>query len=448
MTGFKKSKVSRLFTVCTSIMLIGGLLAGCVPTEKKPAKDGNAAAGSDEQVELRFAWWGSQGRHDRTLKMIEKFEELHPNIKVKPEYTSFDGYWEKLSTQIAGNNEPDIMQMSISYIKEYSDRGVLTDLTPYVGKELQTVDLNQDVLSKQGTVNGKLTGVPISDNASVLIYNKEMYQQAGVEPPGMDITWDEYFAKAREVKAKLGDNVHGSFDMSISLEAFMYYVFSSGGAMYQDNRLGYDDQLLKEWLTMWDDARKEGIVPPAAVTASQMPIGNADPNRDALMKGSVPIVGPLFIAMFPAYENVMKEKVDMIPYPKAKLSGSAILPAMFLSASAKSEHPKETAIFLDFFINSKEAADILEMERGMPENKKILEHLKPGFTERDQKMVSMLEQITSNKPNQYDGGPKGTGEVTKLFEQIMQKVQFEKATIDEAVAEFRKEANKVYEKNN
>lgn len=48
----------------------------------------------------------------------------------------------------------------------------------------------------------------------------------------------------------------------------------------------------------------------------------------------------------------------------------------------------------------------------------------------------------------YDGGPKGTGEVSKLFEQTVQKQQFGKLTIDEAVAEFRKEADKVFEKNN
>jgi multiple sugar transport system substrate-binding protein len=63
-------------------------------------------------------------------------------------------------------------------------------------------------------------------------------------------------------------------------------------------------------------------------------------------------------------------------------------------------------------------------------------------------MMNMLEHVTGNKPGMYDGGPKGAGEVTKLFEQTVQKLQFGKASIDDVVAEFRKEADKIFEKNN
>lgn len=438
--GLKGRKLMKAGLASTVIM---GLLAGCVPTEKK-----NVSEAQQKSIELRFSWWGSQGRHDRTLKLIDKFQQLHPNIKIKPEYTSFDGYWEKLSTQVAANNAPDVMQMSILYIKEYSERGVLGDFSPYLDKELHIDDLNKDVLKNQGTINNKLTGLPVSDNASVMIYNKEMYKQAGIEPPKMDMTWKEYFDKAREIKSKLGDNVFGSFDMSTSLEAFMYYCFSVGDTLYKNNRLGYNEQTMKNWLKMWDDVRKEGIVPPATLTASFLPLSNADPNKDALMKGVVPIIGPQFTATFPAYENVMKDKIDMVAYPKDKQTGSVLETAMFLSASAKSKYPKEAAIFIDFFLNSKEAADILETDRGLPENKKMLEYLTPKFAERDKKMVNMLQHVASIQPSWYDAGPKGAGEVTKLFEQVVQKQQFGKTSIDEAAAEFRKEADKIFQKNN
>lgn len=449
----QKRLLSRLTPVLIAVPLVAGLLSGCVPTQSKPTASGTSkeeAASKDapQNVELRFSWWGSQGRHDRTLKAIDKFQQLHPNIKIKPEFSSWDGYWEKLSTQVAASNAPDIMQMSILYINEYSDRGVLGDLTPFVGKELKTDALNNDVLKNQGTVKDKLTGIPVSDNASVMIYNKEIYKQAGVEPPKMDMTWKEFFDKAREVKGKLGGNVYGAFDMSSSLEGFMYYLFSVGDSMYKNNKVGYNDQNLKNWLKMWDDARKEGLVPPANVTSSFLPLGNADPNKDALMKGSVAIMGPTWTGTFPAYENVMKDKADMVAYPKDQKTGSVLETAMFLTTSAKTKHPKETAMFIDFFLNSKEAADVLETERGLPENKQIREYLSPKFNDRDKKMVSMLEHVSSIQPAWYDAGPKGAGEVTKIFEQIVQKQQFGKSSIDEAAAEFRKEADKIFEKNN
>lgn len=456
----RRTKLSKWCSLALPMALITGLIAGCGAggnTEVSPSSSAVESAGasgagtevsSGDKVELRFSWWGSQGRHDRTIKAIEKFEELHPNIKVKSEYSSWDGYWEKLSTQVAANNEPDVMQMSVLYIKEYSERSILADLNPFAGKELGVADLNADILANQGTVGGKLAGIPMADNASVLLINKGIFQQAGVELPKLDSTWEEIFESARQLKTKLGGNAYGVFDSAPSLEAFMYYLFSEGDKLYDGNKLGYQDDNLKKWLQMWEDARKEGLAPPANLTASFLPLSNADPNKDALLKGSVAIMGPTWIATLPAYENIMKDNVDMISYPRGQKTGSVLQTSMFLSASARSKHPKEAAMLIDFLVNTEEAADLLETERGLPENKKVREYLSPKFTDRDKKMIAMLEHVSGIEPAWYDPGPKGAGEVTKLFEQIVQKQQFGQATIDQAVAEFRSQADKVFEKNN
>jgi multiple sugar transport system substrate-binding protein len=87
------------------------------------------------------------------------------------------------------------------------------------------------------------------------------------------------------------------------------------------------------------------------------------------------------------------------------------------------------------------------MERGIPENKKIRELLAPKFSERDKKMIGMMEYVSTIKPSWYDAGPKGASEVNTLFQQMVQKQQFGKASIDSVVADFRKEANKIFEKN-
>lgn len=451
--GFK-----RLMSL-VSVLLIVALLAACGSSNqgsnvksnsssKGEASSNGGEISGEEQVEIRFAWWGSQGRHDRTLKALELFEQKYPHIKVVPEYSSWDGYWEKLSTQVAARNAPDVMQMSILYIKEYSEREVLGDMNPYVGTQLSIDNLNPDVVANQGTVGGKLTGIPAADNASILLINKEMFNQAGVELPAVDSTWDELFEKSRELKAALGDGMYGVFDASSSLEAFMYYLFSKEDTLYQGNELGYSDDNFRAWLEMWEEARAEGLATAANVTAAALPLSNADPNKDALLKGQVAIYGPTWVASFPAYENVMTENVDMIAYPRVDRTGSVLQTAMFFSTAAQSKHPEEAALLIDFLVNSEEAADVLETERGLPENKTIRAYLEPKYTERDKKMISMLEHVTGSEPSMYDAGPKGAGEVTSLFEQVVQKHQFGVATIDEVIQEFRVEGNKIFAKNN
>src|SRR5690554_6323798 len=87
-----------------------------------------------EEVTLRMAWWGSQDRHDRTLKVIRMFEEENPGINIEPEFLGFDGYWEKMAAQVAGGNLPDIWQHGYGLITRYIDRGLLMDLSEYVEK--------------------------------------------------------------------------------------------------------------------------------------------------------------------------------------------------------------------------------------------------------------------------------------------------------------------------
>ena len=63
-------------------------------------------------------------------------------------------------------------------------------------------------------------------------------------------------------------------------------------------------------------------------------------------------------------------------------------PSMFWSASAKTEHPAEVALFLDFLANSEEAADLLLTERGVPANEKIREYITPELNEVNQEVVT------------------------------------------------------------
>ena len=78
---------------------------------------------AQEQVELRFSWWGGSGRHTATFDAIKLFEEKHPNIKVRAEYSGWDGFLTRLTTQIAGGTEPDIMQLNWSWLDAFSSRG-------------------------------------------------------------------------------------------------------------------------------------------------------------------------------------------------------------------------------------------------------------------------------------------------------------------------------------
>ena len=81
---------------------------------------------------LRFAWWGGAGRHEATLKAARLFEQRNPGVKIKAEYMGFNGYLERLTAQIAGRSEPDVMQINWAWLAMFSKRGNgFTDLNAY-----------------------------------------------------------------------------------------------------------------------------------------------------------------------------------------------------------------------------------------------------------------------------------------------------------------------------
>ena len=143
-----------------------------------------------QDVDLRMSWWGGNGRHQVTLKALEAFHQQYPDINVKAEYTGWDGHLSRLTTQIAGGTEPDVMQTNWNWLPIFSKNGDgfydlntlkdEIDLSQFDAKELQST-----------TVNGKLNGIPISVTARVFYFNDEAWKKAGIPFPK---TWDELMA--------------------------------------------------------------------------------------------------------------------------------------------------------------------------------------------------------------------------------------------------------------
>ena len=80
-------------------------------TEAPKESGQKAEASSGEKVTIRFSWWGSDTRHEATLKVMDMYMEKHPNVTIEGEYGAFDSFYQKLQTQLGGGTEPDIISV-------------------------------------------------------------------------------------------------------------------------------------------------------------------------------------------------------------------------------------------------------------------------------------------------------------------------------------------------
>ena len=85
--------------------------------DQEKTQDAQTASGD---VNLSIMWWGSDARHEATQAVLDLYT-AQTGIAFTPEYTGWDGYWQKLPVLAASNSMTDVLQMDAAYIHQYVD---------------------------------------------------------------------------------------------------------------------------------------------------------------------------------------------------------------------------------------------------------------------------------------------------------------------------------------
>ncbi|NLL48146.1 MAG: sugar ABC transporter substrate-binding protein [Firmicutes bacterium] len=161
----------------------------------------------EEKVVLKYMTWvNALGAEWIQEDFIEPFQELYPHIEIQHENVPFAEYWRKLMTTYAAGDPPDLMHMSIGYIYDYADRGILLNLEPYFNRDLDLEDYFEEPMKAvryPDMETGDLYAMPYSFVMSILHYNKDMFDAAGVAYPTDDWTWDDLLEAAKALTKDL-----------------------------------------------------------------------------------------------------------------------------------------------------------------------------------------------------------------------------------------------------
>ncbi|MBD2846539.1 carbohydrate ABC transporter substrate-binding protein [Paenibacillus sp. IB182496] len=399
---------------------------------------------SNETVNLRMVWWGNKEVHDRTQKVVELFEEAHPNIKVSTEFTGWGGYWDKLATQAAGQNLPDVVNMDLQYFAEYTNRGLLADLTPFTEQGILNFDDVDPALLEGGMVDGKLYAVSQGTNSYAMTYDPAMLEEAGVADFGPGYTWEQLGAIGEQVKAHYGSGTYVTVPQD--LPAFGFYLRQHGAWIYNEagDGLGYEgDQYLIDFLTMVDELRKADLTPPPDVVNSVQGL------EDQLIVHKKSPFQPLTSNEFVAIAQAADRPLELTIFPSLEGGepGQYLRPGQFYAVSANSEHPEEAAMLVDFFTNSEAAHEVLMGIYGVPISSKILSHITPLVDENTRKTFDYIELAKDYAGPMSPPDPKRQGEVVTAYESIQEEVSFGVTTPEEGAKRFRAEAEAVLSRN-
>ncbi|ULL16314.1 extracellular solute-binding protein [Paenibacillus sp. H1-7] len=433
----------------TSVVIASLLLAistaGCsslgVKEEAQPSANsagtGAGAAVGGKPVKLRIMWWGSQARHDATLKILDLYTKKNPNVTFETQYQGFDGYLDKLTTQAAAKNAPDIIQMDAAWLADWNGRGQLADLSS--GINIKDID---PTLVDTGKYQGKLTAVPLGNNAWGMIYDKAALEKLGVAAPKDGYTWDDFFKLVEEIKPKLGKGQYVIKDGTTDTTQYAAFQLSKGKGwpVTVDGKFNYDKETWLEWTKKFAQLRKAGVVPPPDV---QLADKDLDPTADMLINGNLLFKG-LHAAQVSAYDALKPGAIGVAAMPKAAQGGGWLKATFYFSISQDSAYKEESKKFIDWFINDAEAGEIGGTTRGVPITNKIVSLLQPKFNLGDKLTVEMINKTAVNSQVFNPGAP-GWTDFAKDEKDIRERLMFEKITPEQAYDELVK-AGKKYEK--
>ena len=349
-------KTTKIFSFIAALLAMLMVLCACGAASGTPSATQAASQSADTQpaaatekaadpVTITYCNFNSSGGNEETLaKMVEAFEASHPDIKVDVETIGYDDYFTQMQTRVAGGTAPDCYELNIENFAAYANKGLLAEISGVDVSGLNDTALNAFC------VNGKQYGLPESFSNVVLIYNKDLFDQAGVAYPTNDWTQDDVQAAAEAIRA-LGDDIYGIWQ-PITYNEFFKVVAQYGGALLNADKTQFtinSPENLKAAQTLVDRVLVSNVQPNAAQQG-----GMGD--WDMFMSGRLGMI-PTGIWAFVTFTEGCDFAWDIAVEP-----GSTQKATHFFSncvvMNPDTKYPEAVATWLAWLTSSTESADI------------------------------------------------------------------------------------------
>ena len=378
--------LKRLWACVLCILLIGGL-AACSGGGTTKTTQADSETGGTQAVEpqtLRVMWWGNQNRADMTSQMCDLFEQTHPGVTVEVEFTDFKGYWDKLSTLAISNQMPDVIQMDLGYLAQYSESGQLKALDGYMtGGAIDVSGVNATSLNS-GKYKDVTYAIPTGSNSTTLAYRLDVVKAAGVEIP-MEMTWSEFIAIAKTVYEKTGKT------QTVTNGDYFEFGLRNAGLSYFNKdytALGFEDPsfIVDNWqraLTAIEDGY--GLAPSKATATGKTDIFIQDTWAANVWTNQ--------LATYESDSGCELGLVQVLAEDDAVAPSNWMKPAMFWSIPAEAKNADLAAEFINFFVNENAVYDIVGVDRGIPIDKDVQAYIESkleGVAAKNNAFISWL----------------------------------------------------------
>lgn len=372
--------VLLLLVACTPVAPGGGAAVTQAPVEIVVWAEGNTVNTIESDPE-------GQGKYGKYI--VEKFEEEHPDIKVKLEYHGWDEELrQNLVTALLAGNAPDIV-VGENFFQQYAELGALVPLD----------DVIADI--KDNSIGGTYAAAVYKDQVYGLSAftgvfgferNCKVIEAAGLDCSKAPETWDDLLAQAEAInKAGNGEyygyTLQGPVGFSVGgIFRIAVYLSQAGAPICKDD-CTYPDFNNPAAEPVLDFLRKINKFTPPGLTF--------DPDEGRvytqLFNGlsAYQVAGSWHVGW--AKQSGCEDcRYSGVPIPKGGNGASVIVGNVIYAVLKESDHPKEAAEWVKFLVRD-DVQDMVYPTLGrLPSTRSALEKLRPNVDEANQAYIDQL----------------------------------------------------------
>ena len=181
---------------------------GAAGTEQGGSSEAGDALASGVDDGSTLTMWTRSATEAQSQLLVDAYNASHEN-QVELSVFPVDEYLPRVGTAAGSGELPDLVSLDVVFVPQFTEVGSLLDITDRIAALPFADDLAQSHIDV-GTFEGRQYVVPHTMDLSVLFYNKELYEQAGLDPEQPPTTMEEFAEHARAVD-ELGDDIYGTF---------------------------------------------------------------------------------------------------------------------------------------------------------------------------------------------------------------------------------------------
>lgn len=401
-------------------------LAACGPNADRGG-DGSASGGSDAGGgSLRLAWWGNPTRNDLTDQVLSLYAEQGADVTVSPEPGEWNGYWDKLATQIAAGDMPDIVQMDEIYLSEFGSRGALLDLEE---EGLDITNIDPAALDVGRVPDAGLVAITAGLNAACVLVNTALFDEHGVTlPDDATWTWDDYLALSEELWNASGKTVFGSGQLSTNPAMFRLWMRQAGADLYTDGKVGFDEATAVSFFE-WAGALGASESTPSPSETTEDRAASVDQQLMGTGRQGLTVDWSNRSVQFDAVNDgamsLLRPATPTGTVSELQLWNKA---SMYWVIAATSAAPDTALDLVDFLVNDVEAGKLLGVERGVPANTEVRAAIAPELPEADRKALDYLDLIVPDLGAPAEITPMGATEFESILTRAGEGMMFGSST--------------------